>query len=252
VGKQEERRLNPIKHLGGQQGQSVADALFDFILAKIAQGAWPVGHSLPGEKDLMQQFGISRVAVRECVLKLRTLGILTASRGKRTAVAKIDTRLMGHLFPLILLNEGPQAFEHVFQIRLVIESQCACLAAKHRSEEDHARLTQILAKMKAIPQGDTDTWIEQDHRLHLRIAHAAQNPLFAMLTEALWGFLHRLHPVIHKDCAERRTSDEHYHSAIVEAIVLQNPDRARIEMEAHLLSSADYIRGSGALISPAS
>ena len=54
MGKQEERRLNPIKHLGGQQGQSVADALFDFILAKIAQGAWPVGHSLPGEKDLKQ------------------------------------------------------------------------------------------------------------------------------------------------------------------------------------------------------
>ncbi len=239
--------LVTAKYLGKENGDSVADELFDWILAKIAQGKWPVGYTIPTEKDLIEQFGISRIAVRECMLKLRAFGILNGSRGRRTTVARIDSRQLGHLFPLILANEGKQSFEHVFQLRLMIESQAAYLAAQSRSEEQSAKMYEILQGEEALPEGDTGRWIGKDRSLHLEVAKATQNPLIPLLVEALWGFLHTLDPIIHKGCPDRRDIDDHHHRSIVEAIVLKNPDRARVEMEAHLQSSADHIRTSGVL-----
>jgi len=206
-----------------------------------------MGYTVPTEKELIDQFGISRIAVRECILKLRALGILRGSRGRRTTVEKMDSRKLVHLFPLILANEGQQSFEHIFQLRLVLESHGAYLAAQRRTESDIERLKETIDAMKSVEAGDMDTWIETDHMLHLQIMQATQNLLYPLLFEALWGFVHLLRPIVHKGDPDRRQADELYHSSLVEAIELGNPDRARVELEAHLLSSADNIGHSGVL-----
>jgi GntR family transcriptional repressor for pyruvate dehydrogenase complex len=239
--------LVAAKNLVSQNGDSVADDLFDSIMGKIARGDWPVGYAIPTEKEFLEEFGISRIAVRECILKLRAVGILNGSRGRRTTVARLDSRKLGHLFPLILANEGQQSFEHIFQLRLIIESNGAYLAAQRRTASDAARMKETLRVMKAVDDGDMEAWIETDRLLHMQIQQATQNPLYSLLCEALWGFLHLLHPIIHKGCPERREADEIYHTSLVEAIEFQNADRARVEMEAHLQSSADNIRHAGVL-----
>ncbi len=235
------------RDLVNQGSESVADGLSDWILGKIACGEWSVGYTIPSEQDLIEQFGISRMAVRECILKLRALGILKGSRGRRTQVAKIDTRTLGRLFPLILATEGQQAFEHFFLVRLVLESSSAYRAAQFRTEEESARLIETAEQIAAVPAGETDTLAELDRTLHIQIAEAAQNSLYPILIEALWGFLHQLPPIVHDICVQRQEEDNFRHRAIVEAIKFKNPDRARVEMESHLQASADQVRRGGIL-----
>ena len=58
----------------------------DYIMDKISTGEWPVGHMIPTEMQLCEQFGVSRPTVRTAVLKLVQEGHLRRVKGKGTFV----------------------------------------------------------------------------------------------------------------------------------------------------------------------
>jgi GntR family transcriptional regulator len=54
--------------------------------ARIERGQWPHGHRLPSLEELMDEFGIARVTVRQAVDLLAREGLLSAQRGRGTFV----------------------------------------------------------------------------------------------------------------------------------------------------------------------
>jgi len=62
--------------------QQVAEAL----LADIRSGRLPVGCTLPGELELVEQFGVSRHTVREALRRLEELGLIGRRQGRGTVV----------------------------------------------------------------------------------------------------------------------------------------------------------------------
>jgi len=50
------------------------------ILELIDSGVFPPGSRLPGERDLAQKFGVSRVSIREAGIALQAQGRLVKSR----------------------------------------------------------------------------------------------------------------------------------------------------------------------------
>lgn len=56
------------------------------LLRDVEQGRYPVGSLLPGEKELAQQFGLSRHTVREAIRQLQELGVVTRQQGIGTRV----------------------------------------------------------------------------------------------------------------------------------------------------------------------
>src|SRR5213595_3409572 len=46
------------------------------FLDRIRKGTWPVGSELPSERELMSEFGVSRIPLREAIAGLRALGVL--------------------------------------------------------------------------------------------------------------------------------------------------------------------------------
>src|SRR5690606_4067522 len=82
--------------------------VFDAMFQNVSTGRWPVWTAIPSERTLIQDYGVSRIAVREALSMLRGLGVLGVGHGRRTVVRKIDSETFGQLFPLMLSSGGQQ------------------------------------------------------------------------------------------------------------------------------------------------
>jgi len=225
---------------------SATDRLFELMLELIHSGKWPLGKAIPGERDLMEQFGVSRVVLRECLSRLRVLGILNISHGRSSTVAKVDTQVFGQLFALMLSFEAKESFENVSQVRLAIELQTAHIAAKRRTQEDIARLDELVIRLREQLGEPLARAAETDREFHVQVARATHNPLFSLLLEVLSGFVTYAQISDCRDDPVRRERAVHAHASIAEAIREQDAERAQAEMEAHVRYSTHYVmQGSG-------
>ena len=106
------------------------------ILKMIDSGMYPPGSRLPGERDLAERFGVSRVVVREAEISLEATGRLAIKVGSGVYVRDAET-----VNGLNLPNISP--FE-LTQARLLFEPECAALAAKVITDEQIAELEATL------------------------------------------------------------------------------------------------------------
>ena len=226
---------------------SASMILFDRMLERIRTGRWPVGSKIPSERALMAEFGLSRVTIRESLSMLRALGVLSVSQGKASVVQKMDARMLGRMFPLMLSLEGERSYQQIFEVRLSIESRTSYLAALNRTDQDILKLEKILEQLKSHLARNVEASLESDLRFHIQIAKAAGNPLFPLLLEALSGFVAYVQFLSCKGDPVRRQRAIHFHESITQAIKDRDPERARVEMESHLRTSADRMLKSGVL-----
>jgi GntR family transcriptional repressor for pyruvate dehydrogenase complex len=229
------------EEVNGKKAPLVVDAVYEQMLDRIVNGEWPVGFTLSSERDLIEQFGVSRGALREAILRLRTLGVLRVSHGKRSVVSKMDSSILGRLFPLIMALNGEQTFDHVFQARLLLEMETVRLAAMHRSDEDLRMLDAILNDMDDPSTESSKDWARKDLSIHLQIARASQNPLYEPMLETLSGYLAYIQTIGIDGYPERQRIAGEAHHEIVEAIRNQNMELAQARMEAHVRSGANHI-----------
>src|SRR4051794_13231072 len=90
------------------------------MLDRIRSGEWPVGSLLPPERVLVEQFGTSRIALREAMSTLRALGVLDTEHGCGSTVRRIDASILEELLPLMLSLEGERPFAQTFELRLAL------------------------------------------------------------------------------------------------------------------------------------
>jgi GntR family transcriptional repressor for pyruvate dehydrogenase complex len=229
---------SPQKKQKSENSQTATQSLFEQMLANVSSGDWKVGASIPSERTLIQDFGVSRIAVREALSMLRGMGILDVSHGRRSVVRKVDAETFGQFFPLMLSGGGQRTFDQVFEVRIAIESRTAYLAAQNRTEQECQQLTQLAkAFREQIQSGDAQA-SESDLNFHLAVARMTQNPLFATLLEALLGYVSFVQQESCKNDLQRSQRAVAAHEAIAEAIAQQDAERAQVEMEAHLRFSA--------------
>jgi GntR family transcriptional regulator len=60
--------------------------IFEDLKKKIENNTWPVGKILPGENELMSQYGVSRITARQAVSLLESKGLVKRERGIGTTV----------------------------------------------------------------------------------------------------------------------------------------------------------------------
>ena len=82
-----------------------AERLYERIAQQIEQrlltGDLKVGDWLPPERELAEQFGVSRTAVREAVKALRQKGLVEVQPGRGTFITDGTSRAMRHSLDLL-------------------------------------------------------------------------------------------------------------------------------------------------------
>ncbi|WP_229750529.1 FadR/GntR family transcriptional regulator [Paenibacillus nasutitermitis] len=206
------------------------------LKTQIASGSWKPGDKLPSVVDLAAQFGVGRSTIREALSALKAMGMLDIRQGGGTYV-KADAPEQAQPLDNAEWMSRAESLRHILEVRKVLESGCAALAAKHRSEDHLQRLRDTLEEM-GTSLGDEQASEQADVRFHLQIAEAAQNPV---LTDLVRSLSEKLHDSM-KDTralwfyAELRSAERLLgeHTGIYEAIANQDEPLAAQRMESHI------------------
>ncbi len=210
------------------------------IEESILQGTLKVGDQLPAERELAQQFRVSRSAVREALRALSEKGLVEAQTGRGTFVREASSQAMRQSIDL-MTRLGSDGAMHLAEMREMLEPGIAALAANRAQEENLAPMREAVAVMDRSLQ-DPIAFIEADLDFHLALAEAAGNPLILSLIDSIVGLLREQRTrIFYVEGGPQR--GQHHHKAILEAVERREPDRARDAMRAHLQQVREDSRG---------
>jgi GntR family transcriptional regulator, transcriptional repressor for pyruvate dehydrogenase complex len=202
------------------------------IEESILKGALKPGNQLPAERELAQQFGVSRTAVREAVKALREKGLVEAYSGRGTFVTDGTSQAIRQSLDLIVKIGQPDGSTSLAELRAILEPEIAALAATRVEEQHLATMREAVAVMDRSMQ-DPDAFIEADLDFHLALAEAAANPLILSLIDSIVGLLREQRMRIFRvDGGPER--GQFHHKRILQAIERRDPEKARTVMRAHL------------------
>ena len=205
------------------------------IQESITSGDLQAGERLPAERELAEQFNVSRTAVREAVKALREKGLVEIHRGRGTFVADVNdsTReIVRGSFDLLMRVEALHALDNLLEVRAMLEPQIAAMAAEKATEADVAALEQAIETMDNALD-DVETFIRADHEFHLILARATPNVLIPILIDAVVELLMEQRAQIFgvEGGPER---GQFHHKHILATVKKKDPVAARGAMEAHL------------------
>lgn len=205
------------------------------LMERIRSGTIPPGSQLPSERELMEEYGVGRPAVREALQALERSGIVEIAHGERArVVVPTAERLVAQVAggAMHLLRSQPQSLDHLKDARLFLEMGTARMAAERATEEQVAALRLSIARHRAS-MVNLDEFIERDMAFHREIAAISGNPIFPAIVEALFRWASEYYrTLVRAPGAEELTLAEH--TRIVDAIAAHAPDAAAEAMRAHL------------------
>jgi len=198
----------------------------------ILKGELKPGDQLPAERDLAEQFGVSRTAVREAVKALREKGLVEAYTGRGTFVTNGTSHAIRQSLDLMVRIGQGEGAACLAEVREILEPEIATLAAMRAEEQHLATMREAVTVMDASFQ-DGDAFIEADLDFHLSLAEAAANPIILSLIDSIVGLLReqRLGTFQTPGGPQR---GQYYHRRILAAVEARDADQARLEMRAHL------------------
>jgi DNA-binding FadR family transcriptional regulator len=213
-----------------------AKALAAYLCDEIASGRMRDGVKLPAERQLSEQFGASRGAVRRVLQNLKERGLITQSVGSGTFVLPGAAKSLPT--PELVMDEISETQTspaELMEARLLIEPLMPRLIARNATSSDFARMAECIHRSEAAQT--VEEFEHWDGELHRTFALATHNSFFLKVLELTnrireqgeWGRLKR-----HSLTPERRKEYEAQHRAIVEALRDRDADQAGQVLTAHL------------------
>ncbi len=203
----------------------VEDALMQFIREEPVE----IGERIPNEFKLAEMFGVGRSTIREAVKSLVIKGILEVRRGSGTYVAATSSAENDPLGLSRLRDKYRLALE-LMEIRLLLEPECAALAAGAATQEELARLVSLCDETEYLYLNGEDP-VSKDIEFHTCIGECSKNrvaqTLIPIISQAVETFTS-----LNRRTLLRETVGTH--RAIVNAILERDPAGARYAMVMHL------------------
>ena len=206
------------------------------IKKRILEGELPPGAKLASVVDLAAEFGVGRSTIREALSALKAMGFVEIRQGGGSYVCReLPSQAAGGETDSIFWRAD--SLKELVEVRKILETGCASLAARNRTEDDLAELERILAHMEEHLDDEAEGE-RADVLFHLQIARASHNSLLMQLMESL---SHRLHETMKQSrrlwfygqrAKAKRLWQEH--SAIVAAIRERDEAKSFDRMMSHL------------------
>jgi GntR family transcriptional repressor for pyruvate dehydrogenase complex len=215
--------------------RKVYEQVAEQLLAQIGTGRLRPGDPLPPERELTESFGVGRSSIREALRMLESQGVIVAASGGALVVAEAANPLNSSLRLLFTLDDRA-ALHHLFELRRILDSEAAALAAERRTDEHLEEMDAAIDEMEISlgAGGLAADFIEADLRFHLAVAEATGNRLLLHSMQAVRDVVRRaLMTVFHIPRSPEQALVEH--RAVRSAIAARDAVRARQEMLDHLV-----------------
>lgn len=225
-----------------------SERLYEQIVSQIEQrieaGDLKVGDQLPSERELAEQFVVSRTAVREAVKALRQKGLVEIRPGRGTFITNGTTDTIRNSLGLLMIFGGKNGSMNLVEVREILEPEIAALAATRITEEYIAVMHEAVGVMdKALE--DVDVFVEADLDFHLALAEATQNPFIPILMDSIIELLREQRKRIGLTNGGLQRGQIH-HKKILDSVTRRDPQVARQAMQDHLQQVREDSKASAA------
>lgn len=228
--------LRPVR------GHHAFEACVEQLGTAIRLGVYPLGSSLPPERELAERLDVSRATLREAMAAMRQAGLVETRRGRGGGTV------------VTLKPRGPSAraaartspatragWIDTLDFRRVVEPGAAALAATlELTDVRRQRLERAHADVAAARRPADHR--QADSRFHLTLAALSESPRLIEAITSVQSTLHEMLlaiPVLETNIAH----SDRQHAAVVKAVLAGRPDHARRAMEQHCDDTAALLHG---------
>ena len=211
------------------------------LLTRILRGEIAPGLALPSEEDLASQFDVSRPVVREAVKELAVLGLVESRQGRSTRVTPSND--WNHFAPELLAARSEVGVVDDFllellELRRLIETGAAALAAARASDSDIARMLAEFERMEASV-GDLERFTDADVAFHDALLAATGNHLLTRLIATIGPILRFGRVISLKRRPDGPSDSQRGHRLVLDAVRAGDAEAARLAMREHLSWTAN-------------
>ncbi len=197
----------------------------------VEKGRWKKGDQLPTERELSENFKVSRATVREAIFSLETMKLVDRRQGDGTYVIASSGETLVQPLAAALFHEKDNLID-IFSLRKIIEPEVAQLASESGTIEEINDLGEILKDQEKELLKGKET-IRADSEFHHLLARMSRNRILERLLLALLDLLSQTREK-YLQTEERKTKSLQGHREILTAIKNRNSAHARKAMRRHL------------------
>ena len=140
------------------ESRSLADQVFEQLIAEILSGRSQPGTNLPAERKLVETFKVNRHVVREALKRLEQVGLVKVSQGGGTKVADFKRHAGLDLLALMAdyAHTGEETMTYwlaVHEMRVATAADVARLCAVRGQPDVKWEVLELARKMKEIADG---------------------------------------------------------------------------------------------------
>jgi GntR family transcriptional repressor for pyruvate dehydrogenase complex len=203
----------------------------EIIQQRIRTGVYPPAAALPGQRELAEELGMGRPAIREAISALEGLGLLRVEPGRGVFVAAPGAPAAGRW-----RFETRYRLADVYAVRAALESVSVLLAAGHAGASGLGELDQLVGRLAdAVARDDLIEMSLADRDFHRKLAELSGNVFLQDMLDSFDPVLTESRNVAFADTNRKnREAPVIEHREIVDFIRAGNAEAASRSMKKHI------------------
>lgn len=205
--------------------RTLADRIFDVIRERIVEGKIVVME--PVRQDaLAAELGVSKIPLREALVRLEHEGLLTSRANRGWFVRPMSA------------SEA----DEIYHLRLAIEPAAAAYACVRATDDDRAAVTEAFERLDAAAGADTRAEVAiRNREFHVALVRPGQRLLTTQLVERL-EILAERYVIAHLQPAGREDRAHLEHRALLDSWTAGEADRLHSLLTSHIAQTLDDLR----------
>ena len=205
----------------------------------ILLGQFQTGEKMPPERELADQFQVSRVAVRESLRVLENTGFLATRPGVTggTFVTDLTFEHLSNAFIDLFMAEKISIPE-LAHVRVLVEPEIARLAASHVDAESAELLREAL-QAEELPSSGLVEDLNRKTLVHYLLAEACGNRFLEALERSLMALTRRVIQAVEPERWGMHPAG--MRRPIIDAVLARNPEAAAEAMRKHAVEFGENL-----------
>lgn len=199
------------------------------VLAALRQSGLRVGDQLPGEPELALRLGMSRQSVREALVAMQALGLVTGRQGSRRRLSGFDATVFGEQLAWSL-EPNPDNLLQMLQVRRVLEHSFLPVSSQSLGRRTLGELRALSDAMVALAAGG-HTFLPEDEQFHRLLYSGLRNSALDGIIRGFWMLFRQAPGTITTTANLQRTAG--IHRSIVDALEAGDIELAVHRLDAH-------------------
>jgi DNA-binding FadR family transcriptional regulator len=210
----------------------VSEEVLSQLKESILLGKFKSGEKLPSERELTEEFQVSRGVIREAIRILEITGFVVLRQGPTGGAFITDLSFdhVGNAF-LDLFLASKVSIPELADVRYFVEPEVARLAALNANTEDKKRLIEAQEE-ESLSVTTTVARITQFQKVHLVIAESCQNHFYEAICKSMLRLTFEIVEAVDPDHEALHMPGEHKH--IIDAVISADAEAAQAAMKTHM------------------